>query len=166
MSELLEKKEDLIRYFQTGAKPRAQWRIGTEYEKVVVRTADGTAIPYSGSGGVEALLRRMAEDYGFEPEDEHGHILALKGARAQITLEPGGQIELSGEQCDTIHCAREEFATHVQQLIEVDQQNWRDGARPRHATRQPHRPDRAAAEGPLPHHVPVHGAQGDAWASA
>lgn len=119
MSELLEKKEDLIRYFQTGAKPRAQWRIGTEYEKVVVRTADGTAIPYSGSGGVEALLRRMAEDYGFEPEDEHGHILALKGARSQITLEPGGQIELSGEQCDTIHCAREEFATHVQQLIEV-----------------------------------------------
>ena len=119
MSELLEKKEDLIRYFQTGAKPRAQWRIGTEYEKVVVRTADGTAIPYSGAGGVEALLHRMAADYGFEPEDEHGHVLALNGARARITLEPGGQIELSGEQCETIHCAREEFATHVQQLIEV-----------------------------------------------
>ena len=100
MSELLEKKEDLIRYFQTGAKPRAQWRIGTEYEKVVVRTTDGTAIPYSGPGGVEALLHRMAADYGFEPEDEHGHVLALNGARARITLEPGGQIELSGEQCD------------------------------------------------------------------
>ena len=83
MGELLEKKEDLIRYFQTGAKPREQWRIGTEYEKVVVRTADGTAIPYSGAGGVEALLRRMAADYGFEPEDEHGHILALKGARRE-----------------------------------------------------------------------------------
>ena len=119
MSELLEKKDDLIRYFEDGGKPRAQWRVGTEYEKVVVRNSDGTAIPYSGAGGVEDLLRRMANDYGFEPEDEHGHILALKGERAAITLEPGGQIELSGEQCESIHCAYDEFATHVQQLIEV-----------------------------------------------
>jgi len=119
MSELVEKKDDLIRYFQEGGKPRARWRIGTEYEKVVVRSADATAIPYSGAGGVEDLLRRMAADYGFEPEDEHGHILALKGERSAITLEPGGQVELSGEQCDSIHCAYAEFATHVQQLIEV-----------------------------------------------
>ena len=119
MSELLEKKDDLIRYFEDGGKPRAQWRVGSEYEKVVVRNSDGTAIPYSGAGGVEDLLRRMANDYGFEPEDEHGHILALKGERAAITLEPGGQIELSGEQCESIHCAYDEFATHVQQLIEV-----------------------------------------------
>ncbi len=119
MSELLEKKDDLIRYFEEGGKPRAQWRVGTEYEKVVVRNSDASAIPYSGAGGVEDLLRRMVSDYGFEPEDEHGHILALKGARAAITLEPGGQIELSGEQCESIHCAYDEFATHVQQLIEV-----------------------------------------------
>ncbi len=122
MSELLEKKDDLIRYFQDGGKPRAQWRVGTEYEKVVVRIADGTAIPYSGPGGVEDLLRRLVADYDFEPEDEHGHILALKGARAAITLEPGGQIELSGEQCDDIHCAHAEFANHVQQLIDVTSQ--------------------------------------------
>jgi glutamate--cysteine ligase len=119
MSELLEKKDDLIRYFEEGGKPRAQWRVGSEYEKVVVRASDGTAIPYSGARGVEDLLRRMAADYGFEPEDEHGHILALKGDRAAITLEPGGQIELSGEQCDSIHCAYDEFSEHVQQLIEV-----------------------------------------------
>jgi len=119
MSELLEKKEDLIQYFRDGGKPRANWRIGTEYEKVVVRSADGTAIPYSGAGGVEDLLRRLVAGYGFEPEDEHGHILALKGERSAITLEPGGQIELSGEQCETIHCAYTEFATHVQQLIDV-----------------------------------------------
>jgi glutamate--cysteine ligase len=122
MSELLEKKDDLIRYFHEGGKPRAQWKIGTEYEKVVVRTADGTAIPYSGAGGVEDLLRRMAADYGFEPEDEHGHIIALKDKRAAITLEPGGQIELSGEQCETIHCTHAEFATHVRQLIDVTRQ--------------------------------------------
>src|SRR5271163_3777749 len=119
MTEMLEKKDDLIRYFHDGAKPRAKWRVGTEYEKVVVRTADGTAIPYSGAGGVEELLRRMATDYGFRPEDEHGHILALDEERSRITLEPGGQIELSGEQCETIHCTLAEFATHVAQLIDV-----------------------------------------------
>ncbi len=119
MSDLLEKKEDLIRYFEGGAKPREQWRVGSEYEKVAVRTADGTALPFSGTGGVEELLRRMADDYGFEPEDEHSRVLALKGKRASITIEPGGQIELSGEQCDTIHCAHHEFAEHVDQLLEV-----------------------------------------------
>ena len=78
MSELLEKKDDLIRYFHEGGKPRAQWRVGTEYEKVVVHSGDATAIPYSGAGGVEDLLHRMVSDYGFKPEDEHGHILALR----------------------------------------------------------------------------------------
>src|SRR6202451_3117562 len=97
MRELLEKKEDLIRYFQGGGKPRAQWRIGSKYEKLIVRNPDSAAIPCSGAGGVEDLLRRMAADYGFEPEDEHWHILALKGERSAITLEPGGQVELSGE---------------------------------------------------------------------
>src|ERR1700674_1004230 len=94
MSELVEKKEDLIRYFEEGAKPRENWRVGTEYEKVAVRTIDGRAMPYSGPGGVEDLLRKMADSYGFEPEDEHGRILALKGDRSAITIEPGGQIEL------------------------------------------------------------------------
>ena len=122
MSEFLEKKDDLIRYFQEGGKPRARWRIGTEYEKVLVRTADGTAIPYSGPRGVEGLLQRMAADYGFEPEDEHGHILALKDKRAAITLEPGGQIELSGEQCETIHCAHDEFTLHVRQVTDIASQ--------------------------------------------
>src|SRR5271156_7215580 len=103
MTEMLEKKDDLIRYFHDGAKPRAHWRGGTEYEKVVVRTADGTAIPYSGAGGGEEILRRMAADYGFKPGDEHGHILELDGPCSRITLEPGGQIELSGEQCEDLH---------------------------------------------------------------
>src|ERR1700687_4049431 len=122
MSELVEKKEDLIRYFEEGGKPRDQWRVGTEYEKVAVRTRDAHAMPFSGPGGVEELLRRMADRYGFEPEEERGRILALKGERSAITIEPGGQIELSGEQCDTIHCAYAEFATHAQQLIEVTSQ--------------------------------------------
>jgi glutamate--cysteine ligase len=119
MSELVEKKDDLIAYFETGAKPREEWRVGTEYEKVAVREKDGRALPFSGSAGVEEILRRMADRWHWEPEEEHGRILALRGPRASITIEPGGQIELSGEKCPTIHCAHEEFAAHVQQLTEV-----------------------------------------------
>src|SRR5215475_2229916 len=117
MSELLEKKEDLIRYFETGAKPRDQWRVGCEYEKVAVWSSEGTALPFT--GGVEEILKRLVDRYGYEPEDEDGRILALHHDRASITLEPGGQIELSGEQCETIHCAHHELSTHIEQLIEV-----------------------------------------------
>jgi glutamate--cysteine ligase len=119
MAELLEKKEDLIRYFETGGKPRSQWRIGSEYEKVAVSARDGRALPFSGPGGVEEILKRLVERYGYEPDDEHGRIVALKGDRASITIEPGGQIELSGEQCETIHCAHREFTVHIEQLMEV-----------------------------------------------
>lgn len=121
MSEEILSKEDLIRYFAEGAKPRAQWRIGSEYEKVAVSARDGRAIPFSGPQGAEEILRRLAERYHYEPEEEEGHILALKAANFSITLEPGGQIELSGEQFADIHSAAHEFKDHAQQLLAVTQ---------------------------------------------
>jgi glutamate--cysteine ligase len=117
--DLIQGRDDLIRYFESGAKPRDQWRVGSEYEKVIVRVKDGSALPFSGPDGVEALLQRLINRYGYEAEDEEGRIVALKGERAPITLEPGGQVELSGEQCETIHCAHREFTNHIQQLLEV-----------------------------------------------
>ena len=122
MSEPLQNRDDLIRYFASGAKPREQWRVGTEYEKVVVSARDGRALPFSGPAGVEEIMRRLVDRYGYEPDDEHGRFVALKGERAPITIEPGGQIELSGEQCETIHCAHHEFTQHIEQLIEVGHQ--------------------------------------------
>ncbi len=119
MSEPLESKEQLIRYFASGAKTRAEWRVGTEYEKVAVSARDGRALPFSGPNGVEAMLRRLIERHGYEPDDEAGRIIALGGNRAPITIEPGGQIELSGEQCETIHCAHREFTRHSEQLMEI-----------------------------------------------
>lgn len=117
MSELVESREQLIHYFESGAKPRAQWRIGSEYEKIAVSTHDGRALPFSGPGGVEDVLRRLVDRYGYEPEEEEGRIVALRGSRATITIEPGGQIELSGEQCDSIHCAHREFSRHIEELL-------------------------------------------------
>ncbi|HXD91455.1 MAG TPA: glutamate-cysteine ligase family protein, partial [Candidatus Binataceae bacterium] len=119
MSEPLERKEQLIRHFESGAKPRENWRIGTEYEKVAVSVRDGRALPFSGPAGVEEILRRLIDRYGYEANGEHGRIIALNGERAPITIEPGGQIELSGEQCETIHCANSEFTRHIEQLIEI-----------------------------------------------
>ncbi len=119
MSEPLERKDQLIRYFESGSKPRDKWRIGTEYEKVAVSVRDGRALPFSGPNGVEELLRRFIDRYGYEDNGEHGRIIAVNGERAPITIEPGGQIELSGEQCETIHCANAEFTKHIEQLIEV-----------------------------------------------
>ena len=119
MSELVNGKEELIRYFQDGGKPREQWRVGTEYEKVAVSARDGKALAFSGPEGVESLLKEMADRFGWEPEEEHGRVLALRGKKASITIEPGGQIELSGEPCETIHCAYAEFTEHIKQLTEV-----------------------------------------------
>ncbi len=119
MGDIVETKEDLIRYFETGAKPREAWRVGTEYEKIAVSARDGRALPYSGVGGVEHLMRLMEERFGYERDEEDGRLLGLKGPRAAITIEPGAQIELSGEQCETIHCANHEFTEHIEQLIDV-----------------------------------------------
>src|SRR5579883_546915 len=119
MDEPVEDKAALVQYFESGAKPREKWRVGTEYEKIAVSAHDGRALPFSGPNGVEQILRRLAERYDFEPDEEHGRIVALKHPRAPITIEPGAQIELSGEQCETIHCAHREFTRHIEQLLAV-----------------------------------------------
>jgi glutamate--cysteine ligase len=113
----IERYEQLVEYFEQAGKPAPEWRIGTEYEKVAVWEADGRAVPFT--GGIEEVLRRLADRYGWEPVPEQGRIIALKGARASITLEPGGQLELSGELCESVHCARREFNEHVEQIVTV-----------------------------------------------
>src|SRR5579863_5465202 len=120
MSVLVETKEDLIRYFESGAKPRERWRVGTEYEKIAVDAATGRAVPYSGPDGVETMMRELIDRFGWEIEDEeNGHLLALSRGPARVTIEPGAQIELSGEQCESIHCAQKEFSQHVAELVDV-----------------------------------------------
>ena len=111
--------DELEVYFHNAGKPRDQWRVGTEYEKIGIRRESGKAIPYSGKSGVEAILRGLVEEYNWEPVEEDGHIIALVRGPAQVTLEPGGQIELSGEPCRDIHCAYAEFTQHIRELLEI-----------------------------------------------
>ena len=116
---VIEKKEQLEGYFHDAGKPRERWRIGTEYEKVGIDYNTGKAIPYYGPRGVEFILKQLIDRFGWEPEEQNGHIIALSRGNAQITLEPGGQIELSGEPCDSIHCTHAEFTQHIRELLEV-----------------------------------------------
>jgi len=115
----IESIDQLVERFHLAGKPPAQWAIGTEYEKVVVDRTTGRAAPFSGPRGIETVLRTLAERFGWEPKDEDGRTVALLRAGASITLEPGAQLELSGEQCRTLHCTQQELATHVRELVSV-----------------------------------------------
>src|SRR5438128_3268206 len=115
----IESVEQLVEQLHVAGKPPARWAIGTEYEKVVVDRATGRAAPFSGRRGIETVLRTLAERFGWEAKEENGRTLALARAGASITLEPGAQLELSGEQCRTLHCTQQELATHVRELVSV-----------------------------------------------
>jgi glutamate--cysteine ligase len=116
---VIEKKEELERYFHEAGKRRDLWRVGTEYEKVGIDRNSGKAIPYFGRRGVAAILKELIERYGWEPEEQDGYVIALKRGKIEIHLEPGGQIELSGEPCETIHCTFTEFTQHIRELVEI-----------------------------------------------
>lgn len=113
---------DLVRYIAAGAKPPQDWRVGTEYEKVGVLKESGVAAPFGGDRGIEAVLRGLAERFGWQPKLERGRIIALTGRDANITVEPGGQLELSGEQCASIHCAHRELIEHIQEIVTVGEE--------------------------------------------
>jgi glutamate--cysteine ligase len=115
----VESADQLVEQFHHGGKPRAEWRIGTEYEKLAVERATGRAARFSGPGGIEALLRGLADRFGWSPTEEAGRVVALQRDGASITLEPGGQVELSGAPWTSLHDTEREIATHVRELVTV-----------------------------------------------
>lgn len=117
----VERVDDLAYYFESGCKPRENWRLGTELEKPVVRREDGRAAPFSGPNGIERLLRGLADRFGWEPLEEEGRVIALRRAGGSITLEPGGQFELSGDAFRTVHETAAELRQHVSEILAVGQ---------------------------------------------
>src|SRR3954453_1876200 len=91
----IESRTDLLSVFSGGEKPRDAWRIGTEHEKFVYRCADHRAPSYEEPGGIRDLLAALP-DYGWQPVVENGHVIALTGPDGAVSLEPAGQLELSG----------------------------------------------------------------------
>ena len=117
-SPLIESRDDLLRVFAAGEKPRESWRIGTEHEKFVYRTADHRAPSYDEPGGIRDLLNGLTE-YGWKPIVENGNVIALSGADGNISLEPAGQFELSGAALENLHQTCAEAARHLDQCKAV-----------------------------------------------
>ncbi len=115
----IESLDQLIEHFERGSKTRDEFRIGTEYEKVAVDRETGAAVPFSGDRGIEKLLWGLADRFGWEPQEEEGRVIGLSRPGGDITLEPGGQLELSGRACENLHEAQVELDEHVDEITVV-----------------------------------------------
>ncbi|MFL6853393.1 MAG: glutamate--cysteine ligase [Sphingomicrobium sp.] len=110
----IESRADLLSVFEGGEKVREEWRIGTEHEKFVYRTADHRAPSYDEPGGIRDLLNGLTE-FGWKSVIESGNVIALSGADGTISLEPAGQFELSGAALQNLHQTCSEAARHLGQ---------------------------------------------------
>ena len=113
---LIESRADLLEVMAVGGKPKSEWRVGTEHEKHVYRKAPLAPVPYAGDDGVHALLRGIEARTGWHPFFDRGNPIGLRnlGAVGGISLEPGGQFELSGAPQLTIHDAAAELDAHLE----------------------------------------------------
>jgi glutamate--cysteine ligase len=117
----IETRDELVAWFEAGNKPREQFRVGTEHEKFPFTLARHEPVPYDGPRGIRALLDGMRDLLGWEPIMEGENIIGLGDVTGggAISLEPGGQFELSGAPVDTIHQTHAELMAHLAQLREV-----------------------------------------------
>jgi glutamate--cysteine ligase len=114
----IESRDDLVRHLSKGCKPREQWRIGTEHEKFVYDLKTHLPVAYDGKPGIRQLLEGMTR-FGWEPVKEGDNIIGGSQNGASISLEPGGQFELSGAALKTVHETCAEVNIHREQVREV-----------------------------------------------
>ena len=117
-SRPIESRADLLSLFESGEKGTDDWRIGTEHEKFVYRVADQRAPSYDEPGGIRDLLQGLTE-FGWRPVVENGNVIALSGPDGTISLEPAGQLELSGAALQNLHQTCSEAARHLEQCKTV-----------------------------------------------
>jgi glutamate--cysteine ligase len=119
-SATIERVSDILDYMASGSRPPHQWRLGTEHEKFGFTTSDLRPLPYEGDRGIQAILVAMCKRFNWKPVYENGLPIALlDDTGASITLEPGGQLELSGALLDTLHETCREVNTHLQQVKSI-----------------------------------------------
>lgn len=117
----VESVRDLVDFFRAGEKPRANWQLGMEHENLGLYEASATPVPFDGEHGIEALLGRYAIDGGWKRVVEAGRVIALDRDGKSITLEPGGQLELSGRPWASALDAAREFREHLETLRRVSE---------------------------------------------
>jgi len=112
----VESREDLVEFLASGSKPHEAWRIGTEHEKFGYRLADHSPLPYDGPCSIRAMLEGLRDRFGWEPVEEGGNIIGLSQNGANVSLEPGGQFELSGAPLENIHQTCDEVNEHLREV--------------------------------------------------
>lgn len=118
-TQSLTTKRQLVDYIASGCKPKEDWRIGTEHEKFAYRLSDLRPLEYEGDQGIGKLLEGLRR-FGWNPVVENGKLIALTMPDGcSITLEPAGQVELSGAMLETIHQTCAEVGMHLKQVKEV-----------------------------------------------
>jgi glutamate--cysteine ligase len=114
--------EDLVAWFDEGSKPKSEWRVGAEHEKFVFKLGSHEPVPYAPAppeiAGIKALLDGLTR-YGWTPVMEGENVIALERGKANVSLEPGGQFELSGAPLETIHDICEETGQHLAEVKTV-----------------------------------------------
>jgi len=117
----IESRDELVAWFEKGSKPKAQFRVGTEHEKFAFTTGRHNPVPYDGQRSIRALLVGMQHLLGWEPIMDGPNIIGLADVTGggAISLEPGGQFELSGAPVETIHQTCSELMAHLAQLKEI-----------------------------------------------
>ncbi|MEL7048379.1 MAG: glutamate--cysteine ligase [Pseudomonadota bacterium] len=117
--EAIQSRDELVGWIAAGEKPADAWRIGTEHEKFVFRLSDNSPVSYKGEAGICALMAGLMDCCGWQAIEENGNIIALKRAPGapggNVSLEPGGQFELSGAPLRTVHETAVETAEHLRQ---------------------------------------------------
>lgn len=119
---IVESVDDLVAYMASGSRPMEEWRLGTEHEKFGYTLDNLRPLPYEGKRGIETILTELADQFDWKPVTEEGRVIALlDDTGASITLEPGGQLELSGALLDSIHQTCSEVNTHLKQVRAVSE---------------------------------------------
>jgi glutamate--cysteine ligase len=116
--EPITRREQLVDYIAAGEKPSSDWRIGTEHEKFGFRLDDLRPLTWEGPQGIGAMLEGLTR-FGWEPVVEKGKLIALLRDGASVTLEPAGQLELSGAPLETIHQTCSEVSSHLTEVKTV-----------------------------------------------
>jgi glutamate--cysteine ligase len=115
----IESFDDLINYFGEGCKPESDWKIGTEHEKFGYCKDSLKPIPYDGERSIKAILEGLQERYQWTPVFEGEYLIGLTKEGANVSLEPGGQLELSGAPLDSIHQTCDEVHVHLREVQSV-----------------------------------------------
>ncbi len=115
----IERHEQLAEYLESGCKPKQDWRIGTEHEKFGYCKDTLKPLPFEGERSILAVLQGLRDLHGWAPVEEAGKLIGLEKDGANVSLEPGGQLELSGAPLETIHETCDEVNAHLRDVKDI-----------------------------------------------